>query len=75
VVAVVCDNVIIHHSKIVQRWLASHPRVRVWHGVWALTFFPGAALRLFPRVWPSGGFYWVTSLPVTSARPGRLFGR
>jgi transposase len=24
-VAVVCDNVIIHHSKIVQRWLAAHP--------------------------------------------------
>jgi transposase len=31
-VAVVCDNVIIHHSKIVQRWLASHPRVVVLHG-------------------------------------------
>jgi hypothetical protein len=26
-VAVICDNVIIHHSKIVQRWLATHPRV------------------------------------------------
>jgi transposase len=32
VVAVVCDKVIIHHSKIVQRWLASHPRMRVLHG-------------------------------------------
>jgi transposase len=32
VVAVVCDNVIIHHSKLVQRWLASHPRLRVLHG-------------------------------------------
>jgi len=32
VVAVVCDNVIIHHSKIVQAWLASHPRLRVLHG-------------------------------------------
>jgi transposase len=32
VVAVVCDNVIIHHSKIVQRWLATHPRVVVLHG-------------------------------------------
>jgi transposase len=31
-VAVVCDNVIIHHSKIVQRWLAAHPRVVVLHG-------------------------------------------
>jgi transposase len=31
-VAVVCDNVIIHHSKIVQRWLAAHPRLRVLHG-------------------------------------------
>jgi transposase len=31
-VAVVCDNVIIHHSKIVQRWLATHPRVLVLHG-------------------------------------------
>jgi transposase len=32
VVAVVCDNVIIHRSKIVQRWLAAHPRLRVLHG-------------------------------------------
>jgi hypothetical protein len=24
-VAVICDNVIIHRSKIVQRWLATHP--------------------------------------------------
>jgi transposase len=32
VVAVICDNVIIHHSKIVQRWLATHPRLRVLHG-------------------------------------------
>jgi transposase len=31
-VAVICDNVIIHHSKIVQRWLAAHPRIRVLHG-------------------------------------------
>jgi hypothetical protein len=30
-VAVVCDNVIIHHSKIVQRWLAIHPQVVVLH--------------------------------------------
>jgi transposase len=32
VVAVVCDNVIIHHSKIVQRWQRTHPRLRVLHG-------------------------------------------
>jgi len=32
VVAVICDNVIIHHSKLVNRWLATHPRVRVLHG-------------------------------------------
>jgi transposase len=32
VVAVVCDNVIIHRSKLVQAWLAGHPRVRVLHG-------------------------------------------
>jgi len=31
-VAVVCDNVIIHHSKLVGRWLAAHPRVVVLHG-------------------------------------------
>jgi transposase len=31
-VVVVCDNVIIHHSKLVQRWLAAHPRVVVLHG-------------------------------------------
>jgi transposase len=32
VVAVVCDNVIIHRSKLVQRWLADHPRIVVLHG-------------------------------------------
>jgi transposase len=32
VVAVVCDNVIIHHSKLVGRWLAAHPQVVVLHG-------------------------------------------
>jgi hypothetical protein len=32
VVAVVCDNVIIHRSKIVQRWLKTHPRLLVLHG-------------------------------------------
>jgi transposase len=31
-VAVVCDNVIIHRSKIVQQWLVTHPRVRLLHG-------------------------------------------
>jgi transposase len=31
-VAVICDNVIIHRSKLVQRWLAVHPRLRVLHG-------------------------------------------
>jgi transposase len=31
-VAVVCDNVIIHHSKIVQRWQATHPCLLVLHG-------------------------------------------
>jgi transposase len=31
-VAVICDNVIIHRSKLVQAWLASHPRVLVLHG-------------------------------------------
>jgi len=43
--------------------------------MWTLTLFPRATLTLFPRVWPSGEFYLVTSLPVTSARPGRWFGR
>jgi transposase len=32
VVAVICDNVIIHRSKIVQRWLRTHPRLLVLHG-------------------------------------------
>jgi transposase len=31
-VAMVCDNVIIHRSKLVQAWLAANPRVRVLHG-------------------------------------------
>jgi transposase len=32
VVAVICDNVIIHHSRLVRAWLATHPQVRVLHG-------------------------------------------
>jgi transposase len=32
VVAVICDNVIIHRSKIVQRWRTTHPRLLVLHG-------------------------------------------
>jgi transposase len=31
-VAVICDNTIIHRSKIVQRWRKSHPRLLVLHG-------------------------------------------
>jgi transposase len=31
-IAVICDNVIIHRSKLVQRWLAIHPRIMVLHG-------------------------------------------
>ena len=31
-VVVVCDNVIIHRSKHVGRWLAAHPRLLVLHG-------------------------------------------
>jgi transposase len=29
---VICDNVIIHRSKIVQRWRKTHPRLLVLHG-------------------------------------------
>jgi transposase len=32
VVAVICDNVIIHRSKLVKRWLEAHPRLLVVHG-------------------------------------------
>ena len=32
VVAVICDNVIIHRSRIVQRWQQAHPRLLVLHG-------------------------------------------
>jgi transposase len=31
-VAVVCDNVSIHRSKLVQAWLGAHPRLQVLHG-------------------------------------------
>ena len=31
-VAVICDNLIIHRSKTVQRWLDAHPRIQVLHG-------------------------------------------
>jgi DDE superfamily endonuclease len=43
VVAVICDNVIIHHSKLVQRWLAAHPRVVVLHGARYSPHDPGRA--------------------------------
>jgi len=43
VVAVVCDNVIIHHSKLVNRWLAADPRVRVLHGALQPTRQPDRA--------------------------------
>jgi transposase len=32
VVAVICDNVIIHRSKLVGRWLEANPRLLVLHG-------------------------------------------
>jgi transposase len=32
IVVVICDNVIIHRSKLVRRWLATHPRLLVLHG-------------------------------------------
>lgn len=32
VVAVICDNGTTHHSKITQRWLASHPRLQLITG-------------------------------------------
>ena len=32
IVAVICDNGGTHHSKITQRWLADHPRLRLIHG-------------------------------------------
>ncbi|GAA1835003.1 hypothetical protein GCM10009682_61560 [Luedemannella flava] len=32
VVAVVCDNGSVHHSKITRRWLAAHPRLHLLHG-------------------------------------------
>jgi transposase len=32
VVAVICDNGSIHHSKITQRWLHAHPRLHLLHG-------------------------------------------
>jgi transposase len=32
VVAVICDNVIIHRSKIVQRWRKTQPRLMILHG-------------------------------------------
>jgi DDE superfamily endonuclease len=31
-VAVVCDNVTIHRSKLVCAWLATHPRILLLHG-------------------------------------------
>jgi len=31
-VAVICDNVISHRSKLVKRWLAAHPRIQILHG-------------------------------------------
>lgn len=32
VIAVICDNGSIHHSKLTRQWLAAHPRIRLWEG-------------------------------------------
>jgi hypothetical protein len=32
VVAVICDNLTIHRSKIIQRWLQTPPRLQILHG-------------------------------------------
>jgi transposase len=55
VVAVICDNVIIHRSKIVQRWLQAHPRLRVLHGrATAPTTIPSSASgERSRRGWPT----------------------
>jgi hypothetical protein len=65
VVAVVCDNVIIHHSKIVQAWLASHPRVRVLHGA---RYSPHD--NPVERIWGALKAYLANSPPPTMA--GRI---
>jgi transposase len=57
-VAVVCDNVIIHHSKIVQRWLTTHPRVRVLHGA---RYSPHD--NPVERVWARSRHGWPTTRP------------
>ncbi len=54
-VAVICDNVIIHRSKLVRRWLAAHPRMRVLHGARyspTTTRSSGSGVRSRPG-WPT----------------------
>jgi transposase len=64
-VAVICDNVIIHHSKIVQRWLATHPRLRVLHGA---RYSPHD--NPVERIWGALKAAWANSPTLTIA--GRL---
>jgi transposase len=57
-VAVVCDNVIIHRSKIVQRWLAAHSRLRVLHGA---RYSPHD--NPVERIWARSRRGWPTTRP------------
>ena len=50
-VAVICDNVIIHRSKIVQRWRTTHPRLLVLHGPAPAPRQPGRAHRGALKAW------------------------
>jgi hypothetical protein len=51
-------TVIIHHSKIVQRWLTTHPRVRVLHGA---RYSPHD--NPVERVWARSRHGWPTTRP------------
>jgi hypothetical protein len=55
VMAVACDNVIPHRSKIVRRWLATHPRLLVLNGARysPMTTRSSAAGARSRRGWPT----------------------
>jgi DDE superfamily endonuclease len=65
VVALVCDNGIIHHSRAIRAWLAEHPRVQVLYGArYSLHHNP------VERIWAALKTYLANSPTATMA--GRI---
>jgi transposase len=63
-VAVICDNVIIHRSKILQRWPQIHPRLRILHGARY-----GPHDNPVERIWGALKAYLANCTPCSASAP------